>query len=83
MACLVNGSPVGVAELIKIPVLILHGKLDNEVPVSQSIMLNQALVDSGNNCTRLIIYDGLGYGFPLTEGEVLEDILNFTRSLKD
>ncbi len=83
ITCLVNGSPVGVAGSIKMPILILHGKLDNVVPVSQSVLLYQALRRSGNNCTELITYDGLGFGFPITEGRVLEDLLSFLRSLKD
>lgn len=81
MECLLQGSPVAVASSIDAPVLILHGSLDEEVPVSQSIQLEQALKEGGNNKTKLIVYDGLGHGFPISEGVVLQDILSFLRSI--
>lgn len=46
-------SPVNFAEKIKIPVLLIHGDDDRQVPVKHSIQMRDALLNAGKNVTYL------------------------------
>ena len=48
-------SPISFAREVKTPVLILHGQLDPQVPVSQAIGFHRALREQGVP-TELVVY---------------------------
>jgi len=55
-------SPVKYAHQSKTPTLILHGKDDPRIPVSQGMELYRALKTYGNAPVRLVLYPGEGHG---------------------
>jgi dipeptidyl aminopeptidase/acylaminoacyl peptidase len=57
-----DASPVKYAHLNQTPTLILHGKDDPRVPVSQGLELYRALKLHGSAPVRLILYPGEGHG---------------------
>lgn len=57
-----EASPVKYAHLNKTPTLILHGKDDPRIPVSQGLELYRALKLHGNAPVRLVLYPGEGHG---------------------
>jgi dipeptidyl aminopeptidase/acylaminoacyl peptidase len=57
-----DASPVKFAHLNQTPTLILHGKDDPRIPVSQGLELYRALKLHGAGPVRLILYPGEGHG---------------------
>jgi dipeptidyl aminopeptidase/acylaminoacyl peptidase len=53
-------SPLGLADLIRVPVLLVHGEADTRVPTEQSVALHQALLAAG--CpSKLELLPGVGH----------------------
>ncbi len=84
-------SPLSSIKALKIPVLILQGKEDEEVPVESASIVDQALEESGN-VTRTVTYFGyLGhfFGKNVNDGvykihyDVDEDVLKTLKSWLD
>jgi dipeptidyl aminopeptidase/acylaminoacyl peptidase len=50
-------SPFAFADRIEAPLLLLHGREDEQVPITQGVMMFQALRRLGRT-TELVIYDG-------------------------
>jgi len=57
-----DASPVKYAHLNQTPTLILHGKDDPRIPVSQGMELYRALKIHGKAPVRLVLYPGEGHG---------------------
>lgn len=51
-------SPVRMAEKVKIPILLIHGKDDTVVPVTQSRIMAEALKDEGKTYEYIELEDG-------------------------
>ena len=67
--------PTDMIRGIEIPVLILHGKEDEFIPVKAAATLDKALEESGNKNHKLIYYGYLGHFF----GKYTEDGVNKAR----
>src|SRR3989338_6266584 len=67
--------PTDMIRGIEIPVLILHGKEDEFIPVKAAATLDKALEESGNKNHKLIYYGYLGHFF----GTYTEDGVNKAR----
>lgn len=55
-------SPIYLADRVAIPLLIIHGTVDETVPYRQSELLAAALGKAGKSC-KLLTYGGVGHGF--------------------
>jgi len=55
-----EGSPARHADRIAVPVLMFHGRLDRNVSVAQSRLMDARLRDAGKQ-SELVIYDGLDH----------------------
>ncbi|HRX88327.1 MAG TPA: prolyl oligopeptidase family serine peptidase [Steroidobacteraceae bacterium] len=53
-------SPAQQADAIKIPVLLIHGDVDQIVPLSQSELMKKAL-DAAGNTTELLVLEKSGH----------------------
>jgi BAAT / Acyl-CoA thioester hydrolase C terminal. len=65
----IDANPIDVIRKVQAPVLILHGKEDELVPVKAASTLDKALEDSGNINHKLIYYGYLGHFF----GKIVTD----------
>lgn len=74
--CLELFSPAHYAEAIEEPVLILHGRFDNAVPLEQSLILVKRFRDAGKDNYVLEVLD-LGHGFSLLQGEPYRVLTGF------
>ncbi len=80
--CLVKRSVVpSHLEGLEEPILILHGKKDNLVPLKESEILAQALRKRGK-VASLKVFPNKGHGFPLWTGKPLEIIRRFLADLE-
>lgn len=50
-------------EKLKIPILVLHGKIDVETPVSEAFLVKKAIDKNNNPRSKVIIYETFGHGF--------------------
>jgi dienelactone hydrolase len=55
-----EGSPLQNVDKIKVPVLLVHGNKDTNVPYQQSVSMEARLKSAGDK-VRLISFDGLGH----------------------
>jgi dipeptidyl aminopeptidase/acylaminoacyl peptidase len=64
-------SPITFAERIAQPLLMLHGAVDEVIPVSQPMRLHQRLTELGRPST-LHVYEGEGHGWSRPETTIDE-----------
>ncbi len=55
--------PSQFANKIKCPVLLLHGKLDHNTPSTEALLMEKALIESGNKRVTTYILPGLDHSF--------------------
>ncbi|HAC64251.1 MAG TPA: alpha/beta hydrolase [Cyanothece sp. UBA12306] len=55
--------PSQFANQIKCPVLLLHGELDHNTPYTEALLMEKALIESGNNQVTTHIFPGLDHSF--------------------
>jgi len=79
---LINASPVTYVSRDDAPFLILHGSEDQLVPVSQSELLNRALLDVGVE-SQLVVVQNAGHGFAVEGGEIDPDRRELGRMILD
>jgi dipeptidyl aminopeptidase/acylaminoacyl peptidase len=73
-------SPVNRAGEVEIPILLVHGTSDDIVPVEQSRLMEQALIDAGlEERVELVEFDG-GHALNVSE-EMLTAMFHITRFL--
>jgi dipeptidyl aminopeptidase/acylaminoacyl peptidase len=74
-------SPLYAVDRINIPLLIAHGADDENVPLSQSRKLHEALTKA-NKAHSYLVYEGEGHGFDKPENAVafLEQVDQFLRT---
>jgi len=48
---------------LQLPILILHGNIDVETPVSEAYLVKEAIEKNNNSKSKVIIYKGFGHGF--------------------
>jgi dipeptidyl aminopeptidase/acylaminoacyl peptidase len=58
------------------PLLIMHGRNDQLVPISQSQLLYERMKSQGLNNVRLVSVDG-GHGYPGFELDAMLDVVKF------
>jgi len=75
--CLQERSPVSLAMKIDEPVLILHGKHDNVVPVAQSYQLIEAFDKAGKKNYEFHLLYTKAHGFSLLDNEAYEYVTLF------
>ena len=56
-------------EKLKIPILVLHGEIDVETPVSEAYLVKKAIEKNDNPKSKVIIYKDWGHGFSPHLGE--------------
>jgi dipeptidyl aminopeptidase/acylaminoacyl peptidase len=73
-------SPLNAASRITVPMLIAHGNRDENVPVSQSRKLHEAMVKA-NKPHEYVEYEGEGHGFekPANAADFLRRVEDFLR----
>jgi uncharacterized protein len=59
----IEEKPTDIIRKVEVPVLILHGKRDELIPIKAVATLDNALEDSGNKNHKLIYYGYLGHFF--------------------
>ncbi len=55
-------SPINNIAAIKVPVLIMHGRLDDTVPFEQAELMHEAMKKAGKS-SKLVEFEGAGHGF--------------------
>jgi len=77
-AALRAASPTRHADLITIPVLLIHGREDTVVPIAQSQLMRRAISRAGGDVELITIDDGDHWlTSPSTRLQVLEELENF------
>ena len=69
-----DNPPSKFVDRVKCPVLLLHGKLDHNVPYAEAEHAQQALRKAGNTAVTLHLFDGLDHSFRRL-GHVDEDFI--------
>jgi dipeptidyl aminopeptidase/acylaminoacyl peptidase len=74
-------SPLNHVDRIKAPIIIIHGKNDPRVPLSEAEQIYQALVDRGIK-TTLLVYEDEGHGLTKLKNrlDAYPKIINFLDS---
>ena len=63
-------SPVYNVSKIKVPVMLIHGALDERVPMTQFYRFTQALKDAGKGPEEMLVEQKEAHGFQLPENQV-------------
>ena len=58
-----DNPPLRFVDKVKCPVLILHGELDHNSPLTEAEQAQQALIDAGNTNVTMHIFSGLDHSF--------------------